>query len=277
MRRNIFLQSALVLAVSAVPLRAVEIVVTDRIGDGSLVDEVSGALATGCCNGGSAFPPDPYGSCGMVFTAPANGTLSVYAVSVHGGGFSGTGTLADPYNADWFNFDYEVRVWSSVAAYFANPVGGDLFDPLSSTWWFHTPTNADYLDQTGTLTDNSGDVFAKHVFEFDLSSFEIPVNQGQEYVIAFIALGGGSLGTAEQSFSLWNDPPPASDVFANSEGLGPDFLNNLGAPFNHYGARLTMDDGTDPANIPAVSAWGVAILTLLTITSGTILIRPRHM
>ena len=78
-----------VLSLAAIngPAFAAEVVVLDRIGDGSWVDGIPGAYATS----GLSDPLIGFGMPGTVFTAPVDGTLMTFTASVYGGEFSGTG------------------------------------------------------------------------------------------------------------------------------------------------------------------------------------------
>lgn len=201
-----------------------------------------------------------YGMPGTIFTPSVSGELGVFTVTVYGEDPTG---FTDP---NWTPYTFQIRLWNSVSAYQNDPLNGQA--ELVS---FNDPTNANHLDPFGSYDPGGGvGPFTKHRFEFDLTSSNIPVNAGQEYVIGFMAVLGDG-GSVFQSIST-TGPAGEPDIYA-TESISPVYLDDLlpGEPTDWFASKLTIIE--DQPTVPAASTWGLVSLSLLVLTAGSLVLR----
>ncbi len=144
--------------------------------------------------------------------------------------FGKSGSGGENNGGDWTRFDFRFIFYKNAAAFTSDPRNGTLVSV------FDTPSNPDYLDIVGTSQEGF-DLFR---FEFDISGLGIQTMLGETHLLAIAPTSAQLDGISKLAFSTGPGIGTSPDwLFNDLVDLGPDTLNNLGAPQSFAAYRVT--------------------------------------
>ena len=228
------------------PVHAEVVVVRDSIGpDSSATDGMGG--------GSTAHNGAIWTSPGMVFNMPQDGYVSQAKFVI----FAVDQTLSQPENdlADILGYPMNVHIWTDGALGGADSFGQNPQLDLSTPGHIYSEVNSQTqsfitvqaFGETGPVGDP--DLFTTFLVTVDLSSFDIQLQGGEEYVMGLIhnnavnfITGGGTYRVSGSTFTGFED------VYMESIQVGtippPGYLvSQHGFSFEQYAGSLSIENG----------------------------------